>query len=290
MSSDPDFFAWGYDNSIACWATNYFLVLVIVLCIVLLLRHGPHKDLKRVDHTRYFLIGKYFLTAVSVGVAGTVHQGLFGRHGDLSNGHNSRLWLVVEATLMLSGIFTINAGFALTTNTDFSLRNLVVYLIVALVGACICGLIINAFGTDAFGAAGGIGEGIPDLILLAILVPAAAKCCNRVDGHSNPDFWLGARISIPAILLIFAGAFVQVALGPTCGVPCPADCVLPSPHFDHNALFHVAQAIGMALLAWGMDKTCRAVEENMEGTEACYHLCPPPEKSNCCGSVPGASG
>lgn len=255
----------------ACWATNYVLVAVIGLCIGFLLKHKPDENIFRVDHTRYCLMGKYMLTAVSVGMAGTVHQGLFGRAGDVSSGVNAKIWRWVEATLMLSGIFTICAGFALTTDKDCSRRNAIVYLLVAFAGGAICWLIIDAFGTDAIGAASWIGEGIPDLILLAVLLPAAAGCC-KVHGHEDPSFRTGARIAIPAILLIFAGAYVQVALGPACGNPCPAYCPLPSPQFDHNALFHVAQAIGMAVLAFGMDKTCRAVEKTIST------LPPDPEK------------
>jgi len=277
MSANPDFYATGYDNSMACWATNYFLVAVIGMCIALLLKHKPDVDITRVDHTRYCLMGKYALTAVSVGMAGTVHQGLFGRAGYVSSGVNANIWLVVEATLMLSGIFTINAGFALMTNTDCSWRNAAVYMLVGFAGAVVCVLIIWKFGTDAFGAAGGIGEGIPNLILLAVLLPIAMGCCMKergavsgqfpqaesfrlIDGSEDLALKIGARWAIAAIFFIFGGAYVQVALGPACGTPCPADCPLPSPQFDHNALFHLAQAFGMALLAFGMDKTCRAVE------------------------------
>jgi len=261
MSSNPDFYAFGYDNSVACWATNYILVAVILYCIDFLWRHKSANDMARKDeHTRYWLIGKYLLTAISVGTAGTVHQGLFGRAGDVSDGVNAMLWLVVEATLMLSGICMIIAAFAIVTKFDCNPRNIVVYFIVTAAGVCVCVLIIRAYGTDAFGAAGGIGEGIPDLVMLAILLPAASGCCLKVLGHQDPDFKFGAILSIIAILVIFAGAYVQVALGPACGNTCPADCPLPAPHFDHNALFHLAQAVGMALLAYGMDKTCRAME------------------------------
>lgn len=53
-------------------------------------------------------------------------------------------------------------------------------------------------------------------------------------------------------LLLALGYLVQGGLAPTCGgaayKDCFKDCILPAPHFNHNALFHTIEAVGMLIL------------------------------------------
>jgi len=144
--------------------------------------------------------------------------------------------------------------------------NKIVYVIAALAG--VVGSVWVVFLDDSFTISRALGGFVPDVVLIiAICIGAWSCCCGKVavppedqDIDDFGPFSQSATLCIFGALVIFIGAFVQVTLGNMCGVPCPKDCPLPAPMFNHNALFHLVQAVGMGLSAKGMDKVCRSLE------------------------------
>eukprot|EP00928_Gymnodinium_smaydae_P037060 TRINITY_DN25794_c0_g4_i1.p1 TRINITY_DN25794_c0_g4~~TRINITY_DN25794_c0_g4_i1.p1 ORF type:complete len:292 (+),score=52.30 TRINITY_DN25794_c0_g4_i1:76-951(+) len=260
MSAYPDYYVDRGDSSIGCWATNYVLAPAIVLYIAAVLPRRKAPLL--LEHTRMFFTLKYAFLAVSVLVAGFVHQGVFARAGDNKDGANVALWGIVLATLVLSGACTTCCALSLLTKFDNTLRNAIIYTVTALVGMAASVWVVS-LPSGSFAIAGVLGEALPYLALVFAIVVAAWSCCGgRVDvpKEDAASFVRGAVISLLGVAVIFAGAFIQVGLSSTCGVSCPVDCPLPAPAFNHNALFHVLQTVGMAVLAVGMDKVCGGLE------------------------------
>lgn len=251
MSADPDYYKYGSDNSVGCWATNYLLSAAIVVYIVyLVMNKRAPLDL---EHTRVFIVGKYAMTGISVLVAATVHQGLFARAGDVTVEPNHFLWAIVLATLMCAGGFTTDAAWSMLTQYDNTTRNALVYLSV-----CVGGIILSVWVVllpDGFTESGIFGEFLPDIALMGAII--AGTWCGCGGGQRLTE---GSIISLVGIVVIFGGAGIQVSLGGVCGIPCPLKCPLPAPAFNHNALFHVIQLAGMGVLAFGMNSMCTSLE------------------------------
>ncbi|CAK0839955.1 unnamed protein product [Prorocentrum cordatum] len=60
------------------------------------------------------------------------------------------------------------------------------------------------------------------------------------------------RVTVVGIVLIIVGYLAQPVLDPICGdsqsADCFSQCPLPAPYFNHNAMFHLLFAIGLAVL------------------------------------------
>ena len=72
---------------------------------------------------------------------------------------------------------------------------------------------------------------------------------------------LAKALAIVGTMLILAAVGLQFSLGATCGVPCPKDCVLPAPDFNHNAAFHLIMALSVILVTVEITKICRSIDE-----------------------------
>jgi len=85
-------------------------------------------------------------------------------------------------------------------------------------------------------------------VYILSMVSFVAYSCKSKDRSQCTAIWLTV-----ASLLCISGLIVQTTLSPDCGSldayrNCFRDCPLPSPRvFNHNAIFHVIFAIGLAM-------------------------------------------
>lgn len=282
IPGEPPFYQYGYDNSMGCWLSNYILSVSAGVYVGFLWQQASQhwadgvlcgdvceRVNARAIHIRGFLICKYLLLAISILVAGFVHHGVFGDAGYVDSGVNFYLWIVVEATLILSGGFTLcmASSFVLPYKVVDVWTRRMLFASILLAGVMLSGAVVAVYQVDAFALSGALGEFLPDLILLVVLlllrIPAFVRFIHspvgehaHKAGHNHVNCQDGIVRCLWGIPIIFVGAVVQVGLGPACGTRCPLDCPLPAPRFDHNALFHLLQGVGMGILARGIYMVC----------------------------------
>lgn len=258
MSAYPGYYEDGrYDNTPATYLTNYVLALTGCAYSLLLWRH--RKCHAALEHTRPWFCVKLVLTAISVTLAGFVHQGLFGTSGDvLHSAANKSLWFAVESLMILSGGCGICAAIAAVTIVDATRRNVTAYVATAMLSSLLIISLAMFIGMDFFVVAGLFGDILANTVLVVCVLLWG---CRHASSDEQAGLLKSKMALALALLLSFLGDYVQVALGDVCGMPCPVDCPLPAPAFNHNAAFHVAQMAAQACLAFGMHKACLCLEE-----------------------------
>lgn len=159
------------------------------------------------------------------------------REDELHQKHNYLWKLSYVATLL--GILALNilANQILSAKGSVNSTCHMVLTLISLLGSAVV-IGLNVF-TNASLLITGAYSG---LVLLYVLIIFASQCdCIKVVG----------------VAMMIAGMLVQVVLAPQCGdaayANCFKDCPLPAPSFNHNALFHVLFAIGLAVLGAAMN-------------------------------------
>jgi hypothetical protein len=186
-----------------------------------------------------FFIGKGF----GYGLSGLLHQ--FIHATDVSD-DNEILWRT-SFVLVIVG----NAGLALLVAEIFihvhklpTCRGWLIYSIAVIVNLGAFAAIVTHRAVDVTGGVD-VAVDVTGAVTSATAVFATALFCMKASFVKA----LGAFI-------MGAGFVVHLMLDQTCGNnayrDCWKECILPAPHFNHNALYHVLVALGMLMLAFAM--------------------------------------
>lgn len=220
----------GNDDTFGTYASNYLIAFVGCLtAIALVFNTRPAPWYKGLG------LNWNLWTAFGYGLAGVLHQVL---REDEEHAKHQYIWKTSYISTLL-GIFALNIlgnQVILAKGSMNSTCHTVITVISILAFAVVAGL--NAF-TQASLVLTGAYSG---LVLLYVLLVFASQC----------DFVKAIGVS-----MMITGMVVQVVLAPQCGdagyPDCFKDCPLPAPDFNHNALFHVLFAIGLAVLGASMN-------------------------------------
>lgn len=207
------------DDTFATYSTNYLIAVVgIAAAVSTSTSAGTSKPYKILS----FLF--FFLTGLGYGISGYRHH-ILDVNVEVTRSSRNMFFESVSFTLTVLG----TACLALLMNhlTSQGLRAMILDGIVVLV----------------FGAVSLQTMIAPNILLVGVITIVGLL---YAAGAWAAQGKLGRALSM---FLCVAGLLTQVVLAPKCGGPayetCFADCPLPAPQFNHNALFHVLYGIGL---------------------------------------------
>jgi len=222
----PSFTGTTMDDTPGCYLTNYVILAVgIIGAIAMVMNKGAGPT-----YTAFASVF-FFFTGAGYGLAGWLHQnttsqsvndnfevvGLKSVSISLSNA--GTLGLVLIGVQLLIKKYSISCGWVLYSIAAIVNGGAVVYEFLAL----------PSYFTLS-GAVHIVGALFVTVVYLLL--------CEFPKAIS--------------VLMIGLGFVVQGALASTCGPAaypdCFKDCILPAPHFNHNAVFHTMVAVGMLTL------------------------------------------
>jgi len=228
------------DDTPGCYLTNYAILAVGVIGVILMMMNtkaGPtYKAFASVFFTftgaGYGLAGWLHQTTTSQAVNDFVGVGPVSASISLSNA--GTLGLVLIGVQLLIDKYSISCGWLL-------------YSIAAIVNG---GAVVYEFFA------------LPSYFLLSGAVHIVGALFVTVVYSLLCKFPQAISVLVMAL-----GFVVQGALAPTCGGSayywnCWKDCILPAPHFNHNALFHTMVAVGMLTLLIFMNNSPDMTEDD----------------------------
>lgn len=240
------YFEYGDDNSIGCWSTNYLVGGILLgLCMWLVRGH----ELSQLHPARWSYTAATLSIALSISISGIYHQVCTNPEGC-----RRPVWALGTIFQGLSGAFLFIGTQRLVTQANqVTKTQKMVYIIFPLFCAVLGG--VTSILPFVVGAA--LFSFLPVITYTSVFLrnlgcPNFCPCPLPAfyDVYKNSKVFL---LFISGFLFWLIAALVQVSLGSACSKPCPTDCPLPVPNFNHNALFHILLVPGYVLMALGVD-------------------------------------
>lgn len=238
------------DNSAGCWITDY-LWAIGLFCAAQTLsaarRNGRMNILKPpgFEHTRWMLCWGLLSLAISELLAGWYHAVFTNAKAH----KHDIVWTLCIVALSFHASFYIMACVAMHRNVDNTWTNYFLYTVAASGGGIFFGTVF-AFEMD-----------FPLAFSLGSLIPLTAVCFGIALHAVKYQAWRDSRSVLVGCLLNFLALTVQFANSNTCARPCPEDCMLFAPNFNHNAAFHLIALCALVPTVDGLLGVCQELED-----------------------------
>jgi hypothetical protein len=221
------------DDTFATYASDYLIALIGVVAAVAMATNTNASSIYKILSICFFAF-----TGLGYGIAAVLHQIL---HEDFQHSlPEHQIWW----KLSYIGVLIGSAGLCVLGNhllpcCEDPGRATILYVLDAIASLIHGAAIVQTMIDPQLLVTGALTA----VVMLYLLVVWAVRAQ-----------WVKAV----AMLFCVGGMIVQITLSSSCGdaayESCFAECPLPAPYFNHNALFHVLYAIGLLIVGVAMCK------------------------------------